>query len=108
MDRSERSRWAETRTIGFWIVVPLAWSQFFGWSLMTLDHVADLRAWEEFASQRGAALGGAVGTVVGAVIRTLLFALIVLDVVISGPALVIGTAILAARSVVQVLKRGSK
>ena len=94
--------------IGFWIVVPLAWSQFFGWSLVTLDHAADLRGWEEFASQRGAAVGGAVGAMVGALIGMLLFALIVLGVVLSGPVLVIGTAILAVRSVVRVLKRGAK
>lgn len=90
--------------IGFWVVVPLAWSLFFGWSLTTLDHAADLRGWEEFASQSGAAIGGSVGAVVGSVIGVLLFVLILFGGILSGPVVVI----LVGRSVARRLKRGPK
>ena len=39
--------------VGFWIVVPLAWSLGLGWWLVTLDQIADVRSWEKFAEQTG-------------------------------------------------------
>lgn len=70
---------------------------FFGWSLVTLDQVADLRDWEKFAAQTGKDAGAVIGEVVGV--------LILFSLILTVPLSVTATAIFGIRALVRAVKR---
>ncbi len=90
--------------IGFWIVVPLAWGLGMGWWFTTLDQIADLRSWEEFAKQTVGGVGAVIGQVGGEAVGLV----IMFGLILSVPISLIVAAILGIRALVRVVKRTTR